>query len=834
MLGALGGVEPTPGLPVSEGGKMRRTLLLVAVAVLLVAASPSLLAQGNGRIDGRVVREGGRGLGGVTVTLSGVDRATITTGQGAFAFQNVPAGDYTLSFSLGDNATSSEVSVSAGATTSVVEAVDWEASFVESITVYSASRQTERITEAPAAISVIPEEQIERQGAHGQVPKLLESTPGAEVTQSGLYDFNFNTRGFNSSLNRRILALIDGRDPSVPFLGSQEWAAVSFPLDDMASLELVRGPGSALYGADAFNGVLNMTTKAPRFSQGGKLQYTGGDLSTTRFDARVAGEFGAGWFWKLTGGYLESDDFSVSRNLASGGPEYRPCGVFPAGSCLEPEPVPLRLNEDELLFGGARIDKYFDGGAVFTLEGGTAQIEGPVAQTGIGRVQLVDVERPWWRANFNTEHWNVLGYWNSRDAADQVALRSGATLVLDTENLVFEVQGNYGFAAERGRVVFGASYKEEEIDSANDQGVQTLMFAPRDEDFTGVFGQLEYDLTDSLKAVLAARWDDSSLHDSQVSPRGSLVWAVNPNHTLRATYAEAFQTPNYSEFFLRAPVAPPLTALAALEQALAGFLGGVPLGFGSIPILAVGNPTLEVEEVTSYELGYTGIFGRQTYMTVDYYRNDIENFITDLISRIQPTLGGNINPAFAPYAPPAVLPAQVQAIILQQLQGLLGPTFFVMSNAPDGSPILAAVSYVNFGKVETQGLEVGFNHHFSNRWAFDFSYTWFDFDVEEELAADPVSPNSPEHQWSVALSYVAPKFDVSVNYRWVDDFEWAAGVFRGPIPSYDVVGLNANYHFTDNWGVGLDVSNLLDDEHWEAFGGDILERRAIGYVNFTW
>ena len=68
-------------------------------------------------------------------------------------------------------------------------------------------------------------------------------------------------RGFNSSLNRRILTLIDGRDPSVPFLGSQEWAAVSFPMDELATVELVRGPGSALYGANAFSGVLNMTTR---------------------------------------------------------------------------------------------------------------------------------------------------------------------------------------------------------------------------------------------------------------------------------------------------------------------------------------------------------------------------------------------------------------------------------------------------------------------------------------------------------------------------------------------------------------------------------------------
>jgi len=820
---------------------MKKLVVVIVTAVAVAAVAAPAFAQGSGRIEGRVVREAGGAVGGVAVTLEPSDRATLTDSNGSYQFNNVPAGTYTVRLTLGEDTEAIEaVTVAAGETVRADASVPWDIAFVDTITVYSASRRTERITEAPAAITVIPEEQIEREGTSGQIPKLLEFTPGAEVTQSGLYDFNFNTRGFNSSLNRRILTLIDGRDPSVPFLGAQEWAAVSFPLDDLASAELVRGPGSALYGADAFNGVLNLVTKAPRFSRGGKVQLTGGDLSTLRGDVRAAGELGGGWYGKVTGGYMESEDFTVSRNVASGGPEYKPCapGRLDPFDCVDPEPVPLALTEDELVFGGARLDKYFGNGHVATLEGGMATIEGPAFQTGIGRVQLVDIERPWWRANYNTPHWNLLGYWNGRDAADQLALRSGATLVLDTENLTFEGQGNFGFAGDRGRVVGGASYREEEIDSANDQGFQTLMFAPREEDYTGIFGQLEYGFTDALRAVVALRWDDSSLHDSELSPRASLVWAVTPEHTLRATYAEAFQTPNYSEFFLRAPVAPPVN-LSALENALRPFLGGVPLGFGNIQVLALGNDDLVVEEITSYELGYTGLFTRRTYFTLDYYRNDIENFITDLITRLNPQLG-NINPDFQPYRPPGVLPPQVQAIILQQLAALQGPPFnfpfVLMSNAPDGSPILAAASYTNFGEVETQGIEAGLNHYFAEDWVFEATYTWFDFDVnpEDELRADPLAPNAPENKGSVGVSYLGDVFDVSLKGRFVEGFEWRAGVFQGNVPSYQVVNLTANWHVTPSWTVGLDVSNLLDDEHYQAFGGDILERRALAHVRYSW
>jgi len=817
---------------------MKKLVVVIVTAVVAAATAAPAFAQGSGRIEGRVVREAGGAVGGVAVTLDPSDRATLTASNGTYQFNGVPAGTYTVRLTLGEDTEAIEsVTVAAGQTVRADATVPWDIAFVDTITVYSASRRTERITEAPAAITLIPEEQIEREGTSGQIPKLLEFTPGAEVTQSGLYDFNFNTRGFNSSLNRRILTLIDGRDPSVPFLGAQEWAAVSFPLDDLASAELVRGPGSALYGADAFNGVLNLVTKAPRFSRGGKVQLTAGDLDTLRGDVRAAGELAGGWYGKVTGGYMESEDFTVSRNVASGGPEYKPCpNALAAFDCLNAEPVPLTLTEDKLAFGGARLDKYFGNGHVLTFEGGTASIEGPAFQTGIGRVQLVDVERPWARANYNTPHFNFLGYYNSRDAEDQIALRSGATLVLDSENLTFEGQGNVGFAGGRGRVVGGASYREEDIDSANPQGFQTLMFAPRSEDFTGVFGQLEYGLTDALRAVVALRWDDSSLHDTQLSPRASLVWAVTPDHTLRATYAEAFQTPNYSEFFLRAPVAPPVN-LSALENALRPFLGGVPLGFGSIQVLALGNNDLEVEEVTSYELGYTGIFSRRTYLTLDYYRNDIENFITDLITRLNPELG-NINPRFQPYQPPAVLPPQVQQIILQQLAALQGAPFFfpfaLMSNAPDGSPILAAASYTNFGEVETQGIEAGLSHYVAEDWLFEATYTWFDFDVQRQIQADPVAPNAPENKGSVGISYLGDVFDVSLKGRFVEGFEWRAGVFQGDIPSYQVANLTANWHVTPSWTVGLDVSNLFDDEHYEAFGGDILERRALGHVRYSW
>src|SRR5215212_4713289 len=254
---------------------IRRSVRVLCLFIVLCLLAVPLFAA-NGRISGRITRSDGTGIGGVIVQVVELSRAITTDADGSFAL-DVPAGTYTLQFVGGDQAaTENGVTVTAGQTTTVDKKVDWRLSIAETITVYSASRRTERVVEAPASVTVIPTEEIEAVAPSGQAPRIIEGAVGVDFTQSGLYDTNFNARGFNSSLNRRILTLIDGRDPAIAFLGSQEWAAVSVPLDDMASVELVRGPGSALYGPNAFSGVLNMTTRAPRDTNGGFVRATGG------------------------------------------------------------------------------------------------------------------------------------------------------------------------------------------------------------------------------------------------------------------------------------------------------------------------------------------------------------------------------------------------------------------------------------------------------------------------------------------------------------------------------------------------------------------------------
>jgi len=343
---------------------------MLAIGVLAVGGVVS--AQDAGTIEGVVLRDNGQPLGGITVVVNDLDSATLTRSNGGYMFNSVPPGTYTLTFSVGDNvATLEGIEVESGETSNADLTVDWVVAVAETITVFSASRRQERIVEAPAAISAISEEEIQLQASHSQVPKLLEFTPGMEVTQSGIYDYNLNTRGFNSSLNRRVAVLVDGRDPSIPFLASQEWS-IANSLDDLASVEMIRGLSAALYGANASSGVLNMTTKGPRESQGGQVRLTAGELSTFNADLRWAGDIGAGWYYKLVANSRNHDDFYVSRNGAA---EYSvPCPV-PQGTatdCLPQEAVPLSREDDEILALGLRFDKHIGDTSFFTVEGGSS------------------------------------------------------------------------------------------------------------------------------------------------------------------------------------------------------------------------------------------------------------------------------------------------------------------------------------------------------------------------------------------------------------------------------------------------------------------------------
>jgi outer membrane receptor protein involved in Fe transport len=388
---------------------------LLAVALLLPLAPRSAGAQETGTVTGTVTRTGeGSALPSVSVTVQSTGQSTVTGTDGKYTLRRVPVGPQTIVFRwLGYRPVDAQTSVEAGATATVDVALEPVTVALTEIVVEGASRSPERIVEAPAAISVVPQEVLQSTSITGQAPLALQAVPGADVVQSGVNDFNVNARGFNSSLNRRVLVLQDGRDLSIAFLGAQEWNGMSLPLDDIGRLEMVRGPGSALYGANAFSGVINITTPLARDVAGSKLTLAGGELETFKGDFRQAGVFGGDRFgYRINAGYNRSDTYTRSRTLRNGTSlqqEYEPATDEPVPATVEARPLNGQSTDPvtgaplgdraplKNAYGSARLDYYMNNGAVLSADGGGAQVQNEVFVTGIGRVQVLKAIKPYAR-----------------------------------------------------------------------------------------------------------------------------------------------------------------------------------------------------------------------------------------------------------------------------------------------------------------------------------------------------------------------------------------------------------------------------------------------------
>jgi outer membrane receptor protein involved in Fe transport len=410
-----------------------------------------------------------------------------------------------------------------------------------------------------------------------------------------------------------------------------------------------------------------------------------------------------------------------------------------------------------------------------------------------------------------------------------MTLGGGGDFLVDQYRLHGEIQGFADFAKGKGRIVSGFSLRSEGVDSANKKGIQTVISKARDTHYEAVFGQLDYKFTNKLKVVLASRLDFGSLHKAQISPKASLVYTFNPGHSIRFSFNRAFQRPSYTGLYLKYPVSAPIN-LSAIEKGISDASGGVDLGLGfqSIPVLALGNENLEMEEIISYEIGYTNIFAQKLIFNINYYRNYLTNFISDMLPFV--------NPAYGPYTPPSNLSPQVQSVILTTLEQNLPPSLFsIMSNSlEDGSPVFVVLSNTNSGKADVQGVEIGLKCFISDKWNVDINYTWFDYKVKEELIGDIILANTPKHRINLGISYLSKRLDLSMRYRWVDAFPWSEGIFNGEVRSYSLIDFTTNIHLGSGFAFGINISNLLDKKHYQMFGGDIIRRNAVVTLSYRW
>jgi outer membrane receptor protein involved in Fe transport len=834
-----------------------------AVGLSLIAALACALpscghTQSGGLISGRVTDSRGRPLSGVVVAVERLGLSVATSTTGSYVLARVPAGRQVLQFHLiGYAPHQLRIDVPADTQFTVDVVLDAQPIELGSVLVEGVSRAPDRMIDAPAAVEVVRPATAEAVSIAGQAPLALARVPGLDVAQGAVTDFNVNARGFNTLFSRKMLVLQDGRDLAIGHLGSQLWGALSEPLEDLGRIEVIRGPGSALYGANAYNGVINITTPAARDIVGTKLTVGGGELGTARADVRQAGV----WFhdrlgYRVNLGYTRSDDWTRSRTARDGSDwkeEYAPATsttpTFP-----RPDSLPLiGQTKDSVtgqalgtpdplvtVYGSARVDYYAANRSVVTLEGGTARVDNAVAVGGVGRNQFPRVLRPWARLAWGADG-SAVSAWYSGASFSPVLLASGTTLYADESLFHLEGRTSRTFHGDAGRVVVGASVQDNKVNSKGT--ILGLANDDRSDQYYGAFAQLEYGVG-HVRLIGAVRWDDSDLFPTQLSPKGALVFSPTKNHAVRLTVDRAFLTPDLASLFAAFAAGPGVENLSAIEAQLRASssvgpaLANVPVGTlftnsAAVPESALGNPHLVPQTVTSYEIGYKGQYGQRVFITLDAYDAHVQNFTTGFLPAGTTALNPDFKPWTAPPEVPAASRAAVDSAVLSALTALGSTVKNGLTRLADGTTAIV-LSSGNVGTVDEWGVELGTSVSLTRGLTFSASYTWYNFAIRQNLVGNVLTPNTPHNKGTVAFDYAGRQgIDVGVDARIVSRYHWRTGVWNGDVPASQIVNLNVGYRVNPYLRAFANATDLFDQQRFQVYGGAVIGRRVLAGVTST-
>jgi iron complex outermembrane receptor protein len=667
---------------------------------------------------------------------------------------------------------------------------------IEDVIVVTASRTEQRLNEVPAAMTVLSAEDMEKIPAD-DFGDYLRNVPGLNVAQMSARDIQVSGRGATFSLANNELVLMDNRTLYLDFFGFVMWDFVPMDANEIKQIEVVRGPGSAVWGANAMTGVINLITKRPREMEGTTLKIGGGELGTAFAGITHAAARDRMGF-KLSASYYEQDAYDRPSGIIPGtvgpaNPTGTPYPVFDNTGTSQPK-VNLRVDWDP------------DDETTWSFSGGYAATDG-IIHSGIGPFDIdtgslmnfvkVDWSR---RAMSATFFINFL----DGNADNRLAVGSdGRPLAFDFESQTYNLDvSDTRVLGERHILTYGAMARRNDFD---------LSIAPsgdKRQEF-GVFLQDEILFGDKVRWLIGGRFDDIDPIGSVFSPRTSLLISPDPDHTIRVSYNRAFRAPSMVDNFLDVEIVnqvviPPIPQL--------GIPGPTPLDFESA---ALGNPDLTEERLDALEVGYVGVFGRTT-VSASVYRNeqiDFADFYTAAYYSGQNPVPGWPFPPF-----------------------LLDPPF------PFDDTFPAVFSWRNVGEAIDQGLELAITVRPATVWSTYLNYSYQD---EPDVSGiDPVVlPNGtervalntpPEHRLNAGFAYDGDRYFANGNVNWVDEAFWTDVLderFWGPTDSYTQVNLGFGVRLSGERATfSVTAQNVFDEEVLQHVFGDIIGRKVSGQL----
>ena len=697
---------------------------------------------------------------------------------------------------------------------------DQPVSYEEQVVV-TASRSEQQLVNAPAAVTLVGATTIANSPATN-IGDLLRSVPGINVMQASARDVNITTRGATSTLSTSQLALVDGRSVYLDFFGMVMWDLVPTSPNDIRQIEVIRGPASAVWGANAMSGVVNVITKTPRelAAQGG----TSLTIGVGAFNRSVGGnDADAGSMFYVNGSHAEAVNerwaFKLSAGYFAQDPMARPTGVIP-NAARTPYPDFVNNGTSQPKFDG-RVDYDLTGGGTLTVSGGVAGTEGLI-HSGIGPFDIDSDSRMTYLTTRYQKGGRRLAFFTNLlqgDASNLLARGiNGLPLPLDFDTMTFDVEASDVHAiGTRHVLTYGGNFRRNTFD---------ISLAPNGDNRSegGGFLQDEIFLNEYFRWVVGGRLDKfSSIDDPVFSPRTTLMIKPSAAQTFRVSYNRAFRAPSFINNNIETTVLdqanlsgivpllgplPPAIA-AGLTQQLTRFV---------FPIRAAGNPDLRQETMTAYEVGYTGVIARRATVTAAVYWN----VTTDGIYFTP-------NAVYTGANPPATWPS-----------ALIPPQLIFPALAARGVLLPASFTYLNLGTIKDKGLELGVDSPL-NRYVNVFANYSFQAMPEAEDLPPGTSINDvnwpARNRFNAGFDFSFSRFLGNLAVNFTDEAYWQDVLdarYAGTTEAYTLINAGAGIRWMgDRMVTSVKLTNLANAEVMQHIFGDVLKRQVVGEVRFS-
>ncbi len=433
----------------------------------------------------------------------------------------------------------------------------------------TASRFPQAVSEVPAAIRVIRQDELRRAGVR-TLPEALRLATGIHVARFDSRTWAISSRGLNAQTANKLLVLIDGRSVYTPLFSGVFWDVQNYLIRDIDRIEVIRGPGGAVWGSNAVNGVVNVVTKRAAETQGG-LAVAGAGTEHRGFGAlRWGGEIG-------DAGPLGSGHYRVYGKY-----ENRDGLVFSDG----------RDAMDDLGFGqgGFRADFAPDADSRVTFQGDLYRGE-------IGHPTLADTDvdggnlgMRWDRTLSERSDVQMHAYYDR-------TYRKVPAQFEETRD-TFDLQAQHHWRSGRHELVWGGAYRSSE-DEVVDSPVFDWEPNRRTVWIASLFVQDQIALAPDWRLTLGTRIEDQSTMDVEVQPSVRLAWSPRPAELVWAAVSRAVRAPTRIDRDVRVP--------------------------GEPPFVVVGSREFEPEEVIAYELGYRYLPRPNLLVAINAFYNEYDD-----------------------------------------------------------------------------------------------------------------------------------------------------------------------------------------------------------------